>query len=164
MAAPKRTVLDDRIDEVSFKLLIIKEKIRTLTDEQHAIERELSNLSEIRARVVNPTRDDSPDLFAAANPTTAIVNRVLTTREPKRGGVRPGSIKEAALRVLLDQPDGLLALDILRRINADRDDPIPRTSLSPQLSRLAQNGLASQQSSIWKITPRGAALLKDLGQ
>lgn len=164
MALSKNGLLSERIEELSVKLLIIKEKMATLVDEQRSLERELGNLIAARERLVNHTEDDSTAMHNRKNRITEIANGVLTTRRAAREGVRHGSIKEAALRVLSDHPEGLLALDVLRLINAERERPIPRTSLSPQLSRLGQNGLASQHDSVWKITEQGEAVLSALSE
>ena len=72
----------------------------------------------------------------------------------------PGSIKEAALQALSQAPEGLMALDILKVINQARERPVSRTSLSPQLSRLGQAELVTQDNSLWHVTAKGKAALQ----
>jgi hypothetical protein len=109
--------------------------------------------------LVNSSGVDSDDLTSISNHDSTKVNGLRPRRESLRMGVQPGSIKEAALEVLRDAPDGLLALDVLKRINDRRMEPISRSSLSPQLTRLARAGLVALVGSNWRITKPGLAAL-----
>ena len=55
--------------------------------------------------------------------------------------------------VLKDHPDGLVALDILKNINERFDKEYVRTSLSPQLTRLMNNGKVHKKGKTWLIGP-----------
>jgi hypothetical protein len=61
------------------------------------------------------------------------------------------TIKEAIMSVLPEFPEGLLALDILAKINARFDLSLVRTSLSPQLTRLKREGRITNRGSIWLV-------------
>ena len=62
------------------------------------------------------------------------------------------TIKEMVLIILKDYPDGLIALDILSKINSHFDKTFIRTSLSPQLSRLKQSGDINKFGKHWLLT------------
>lgn len=66
----------------------------------------------------------------------------------------PLTIKGAVLAVLADAPQGLIALDILRRINQRFGLGLVRTSLSPQLTRLKKAGAIDLHGSIWTTGPK----------
>jgi hypothetical protein len=55
------------------------------------------------------------------------------------------------MSVLPEFPEGLLALDILAKINARFDLSLVRTSLSPQLTRLKREGRITNRGSIWLV-------------
>jgi hypothetical protein len=59
------------------------------------------------------------------------------------------TIKEAVMSVLQSYPNGLPALQILEEINKRNSTNYRRTSLSPQLSRLKQEGKLTQQGINW---------------
>ncbi|GLQ22754.1 hypothetical protein GCM10007853_06280 [Algimonas ampicilliniresistens] len=61
------------------------------------------------------------------------------------------SIKQMVRLVLTDFPDGLIALDILSKINERFGKSFPRTSLSPQLSRLKQSGDIYKDGKRWVL-------------
>jgi hypothetical protein len=75
----------------------------------------------------------------------------LVAEQRKRPAI---TIKKAVLDVLRDQPKGLIALDILARVNHRFDLGIVRTSLSPQLSRLKQEGKVTNLGEIWRLVPQ----------
>ncbi len=63
------------------------------------------------------------------------------------------SIKQMVLEVLDDvSPHGLTALEILDQIRARWSYELPRTSLSPQLTRLKNDGLIFSDKGVWKRT------------
>jgi hypothetical protein len=66
--------------------------------------------------------------------------------------IKPNTIMDTVLKILRESPRGLIALDILAKINLNRDQPIERTSLSPQLSRLKQGGFIELEGSTWKLS------------
>jgi hypothetical protein len=70
--------------------------------------------------------------------------------------IKPNTIMADVLEVLEKHPEGLIALDILRKLNEDseRAEPLVRTSLSPQLSRLKQAGFIDLDGAVWKLVSR----------
>jgi hypothetical protein len=78
-----------------------------------------------------------------------IVNRLERPLGITRKTSPPRTIKEAVLDVLQDYPGGLIALDILAKINERFSMNLVRTSLSPQLSRLKQEGKILNHGSTW---------------
>jgi hypothetical protein len=65
--------------------------------------------------------------------------------------LQPGTIKDYAVQVLRDHPRGLVALDVLAAINRRFGTNYPRTSLSPQLSRLGQAGVLGRRGLVWYL-------------
>jgi hypothetical protein len=61
------------------------------------------------------------------------------------------TIKAAVVKVLRTEPLGLPAVEILRRINAELKTDYARTSLSPQLSRLKQDGKIALMGENWRL-------------
>lgn len=79
---------------------------------------------------------------------TLIPIGVPKERRPPRV-IRPATIMADVIDILAQRPDGMIALDILRELNNQRDQPIDRTSLSPQLSRLKKAGIVGLDGSRW---------------
>jgi hypothetical protein len=73
----------------------------------------------------------------------------VQVRSPPRR-LSEATIKGMVLNVLSAFPQGQTALEILERINATVDVPYPRTSLSPQLSRLKAEGKIHREGRVWK--------------
>lgn len=69
-------------------------------------------------------------------------------RSPRR--LPEKTIKEAVLDILKPGPKGMTAVDILAEINRRYKADYPRTSLSPQLSRLKTMGLIKRKGTIWR--------------
>jgi hypothetical protein len=81
-----------------------------------------------------------------------------------RRSVPEKTIKEAVLHVLNGNQEGLTALDILDLINMRLGVKYPRTSLSPQLSRLKADGRIERVGNVWRITRRLADLIQQPDQ
>ena len=71
----------------------------------------------------------------------------------RQPSVREGTIKDYVIQVLADRPDGMAALDILAAISERFSVSYKRPSLSPQLSRLRQEGVIDRRGLIWFLTP-----------
>ena len=74
------------------------------------------------------------------------------------------TIKQMALKVLADYPDGLTALQILSKINSRFEKNFIRTSLSPQLSRLNQTGDVHKRGKRWLLGPSPLSALRHGGK
>jgi hypothetical protein len=61
------------------------------------------------------------------------------------------TLKQAVVEVLQDNEHGLLALNILREINRRHNAGYVRASLSPQLSRLKQEGNIELTGRVWHL-------------
>ncbi|MBN9346283.1 MAG: hypothetical protein J0I48_08785 [Devosia sp.] len=78
---------------------------------------------------------------------------------PAKGVLKEGTIKDFVVRVLSEKPDGLVAVDILARINKRFGTKYPRTSLSPQLSRLKNEGVLERHGVVWRLAKeKGSAV------
>jgi hypothetical protein len=89
-----------------------------------------------------------------AGSTSALLSQ-LPVRAPR------GAIKKAVIRTLAQHPDGLDAMSILHEMNARDATDYERTSLSPQLSRLKNDGILTLDGNIWRLAG-GVAGLEDL--
>lgn len=65
------------------------------------------------------------------------------------------TIKEAVIQVLNVAHNGLTASEILEKINEIMGTDYARTSLSPQLSRLKQDGKIELDGQVWRIARSG---------
>ena len=63
------------------------------------------------------------------------------------------TIKEAVIAILADAGHGMTALEILPAVNARLGIDYPRTSLSPQLSRLKNDGKIERNGHEWSLAP-----------
>lgn len=61
------------------------------------------------------------------------------------------TIKEAVVDILNEAGQGLTALQILPLVNRRLGVEYPRTSLSPQLSRLKADGLLTREGVLWSL-------------
>lgn len=61
------------------------------------------------------------------------------------------TIKEAVLEILKDAGRGMTALEILPEVNRRLSVDYPRTSLSPQLSRLKADGFLERNGIVWSL-------------
>lgn len=67
--------------------------------------------------------------------------------------VHAGTMKAAAVAVLRKADRGLTARELLPLINQHLGTEYPRSSLSPQLSRLKREGFITLEGSVWMLTP-----------
>lgn len=72
-------------------------------------------------------------------------------RERGTGGSGKKTLKEMAVEVLQNYPDGLEAANILSEIEKKYGVTVQRESLSPQLSRLGQDEVLKRDGLIWKL-------------
>ncbi|MFA6205209.1 MAG: hypothetical protein WC689_03280 [Methylocystis sp.] len=106
----------------------------------------LEELSRVQAQL-EAIEAERRDLDAAAGAINAMPDHGSITRRY----VPEMTIKEAVLKVLHAEPNGLAATEILRRINSELRTDYARTSLSPQLSRLKQEGKIELYGQLWKL-------------
>ncbi len=81
--------------------------------------------------------------------------RAVRNEETHAAPVEALTIKQAVLRVLDGvAPNGLPALAILDRLKSDFGMEYPRSSLSPQLSRLKREGKIGLRGNTWFLVNR----------
>jgi hypothetical protein len=84
--------------------------------------------------------------------TIGMVNGLDKAAPQRKSPKSELTIKQAALAVLADYPEGLTALDILREINSRYRFDLVRSSLSPQLSRLRHQGKIDLRGNVWRLS------------
>lgn len=133
----------------------VTQRLEMLLAEQRQLEarlREIAEEKEQLRKAVEVLGEDYGALSSAAS---------LRTTSPKR---IPGmTLKDAAIEALSKEADGLAATDILLAINEKYDVAIERSSLSPQLSRLKQEGRIERKNGKWRIPP-GANVFQHEGK
>ena len=71
------------------------------------------------------------------------------TKRPKK--IEGKTLKEATLEILARHKMGLSAAEILKLLNTAHGTDFDRSSLSPQISRLKQDGIIEQVGRLWRI-------------
>jgi predicted nuclease with TOPRIM domain len=129
--------IPERATELEKLLEPLRRQYQEIEEKIRAYEKELSELQ-------------------SAAKAIGIVNRLQRPLGVTRKVSPPQTIKEAVLDVLRDYPEGLIALDILAKINERFSTNLVRTSLSPQLSRLKQyDHKIEYDAGVWRlITPK----------
>lgn len=74
----------------------------------------------------------------------------------KNENVERKTIKDMVLEILAVMPDGAEATELLSFIDERFEVTLPRTSLSPQLSRLKKERLVSLEGKVWKLNEEGS--------
>jgi hypothetical protein len=119
------------IREIEDSLVAYRNQAAELQEKISAAERELSDLRSAARAIGIPNGLRSQPLG-------------VTRREKP-----PLTIKEAIMLVLPEYPEGLLALDLLAKINERLELNLVRTSLSPQLTRLKRERKITNRGSTW---------------
>jgi hypothetical protein len=125
--------LADRLRKLEDSLVPLREELSKTQGKIEQIERELADARNA-ARAIG-----------IANGLRRTALGVTRRRAPK------ATIKEAVLTILADYPEGLLALDLLAKINARYDWNIVRESLSPQLTRLKRAHKVANTDRLWHL-------------
>lgn len=117
-----------------------------------ARERELlQSLSEARAQIDHLFRERDEVVKAASALGLEFPRAVTREQAPESTVAIPErlSLQAMALKVIEDVPDGLSARDVLSRLNRRFNVSFPRTSLSPQLSRLKRARRVVLRGGLW---------------
>ncbi|MEQ1956142.1 hypothetical protein [Mesorhizobium sp. CN2-181] len=131
----------------------LAEEIGTLRLEVMEKEKELA---ECRSLLASREREMA-DVDRAAS-AIQMVNRVQTDIPkplPDIKATRKGTIKDYVVQVLSDHPGGLVALDILAKMNERFGTEFERTSLSPQLTRLKNDEIIDRRGMVWHLLDTG---------
>jgi hypothetical protein len=75
-------------------------------------------------------------------------------RRPQRRSIPEKTIKDAVIEVLKAKGSGMTALEILAAINQRFSTDYPRTSLSPQLSRLKAEEKLIREGIVWRLSDK----------
>lgn len=67
-------------------------------------------------------------------------------------GMKTPTIKQSVMRLLESHPNGLTALQILEKLQQTVRPELQRHVLSPQLSRLRQDGHLSHFGNVWSLS------------
>lgn len=140
---------------------ILLQRLRYLTEELSFLEADISTKLQRFKRIGEELSSVTKALQEIQEPSNPLdlemVNRVQTSPQSTgsyiRNGVkiRHGSIKDYVVQVLSDSQKGMVALDILVAINERFGKNYDRTSLSPQLSRLRQDGVLGLRGPVWYL-------------
>ena len=140
-------MMDSLVTEIAQRRNAAKAEIEALRAEIIGLENDVSFYdkaeAEITGRSLTVFRSSSLDKRKMPEPLPIIYR----------------TIKQMILIVLEDYPKGIVALDILNEVNKRFDQEFPRTSLSPQLSRLRQSGDIHKSGKRWIL---GAAILMEV--
>lgn len=128
-----RDYIADRIRKLEDSLVPLREEASKTQAKIEQIEREL-----VEAR-------SAAKAIGIANGLRKETLGVTRRRTPE------ATIKEAVLTILADHPEGLLALDLLAKINARYGWNIVRESLSPQLTRLKRDQKVANVEGLWRL-------------
>lgn len=137
-------------------------RVRELANDELRLKHELQKISDERDQLRKAAMAAGVHFEPSSQPES------LTTPQPRsftdqmneiessiRGATRrtlpERTIKDAVLEVLKDMGHGLSALEILTSINTKFETNYPRTSLSPQLSRLKAEGVLDRRGMIWHL-------------
>jgi hypothetical protein len=123
----------------------IARRKQEITVAEEALKEQLHLLLEERLRLKR-----AENAFAGApNQAPYVLRQAKERRQPR------GAIKRAILKTLENAPDGMDALNIVSTINYRAGSNFARTSISPQLSRLKNDGFVIVTRKIWKLAPNG---------
>ena len=131
--------------------------------EQFIIRRraELKQAEELLRKKLAEIEQENEQLLAAAATARVPVDQEFTrqklsaSRVPRR--LKLMTIKEAVIEILTDHSGGMFASEILKELNSRHDTDYARESLSPQISRLRQEGRIELSDGIWKVTVRNGS-------
>jgi hypothetical protein len=124
----------------------IAERRREITQGIERLKAELAALDRMESAL-----GDGPLLSPPAQPQTGF-KAIIAANNGRRQRIE-GGIKSLVLAVLQREP--MTANQILAAIKLNFDIALPRTTLSPQLSRLKADDQVSVNDSVWEITEKG---------
>lgn len=103
---------------------------------------------------------------ASAPPLPPAQGALLVSVDESTGAMEIGPIvpppgrtlKERIMYLLEKRPGGLVSQEILKELRAMGDPSLQRTTVSPQLSRLRQEGLVVNQNGVWRLPHKDEAI------
>ena len=124
----------DRLRQLDMEEAPLRERLQSITEE-----REQLRAAAAAAGIKLP--DDSREIEKALE----------VLRRPSRRTIPEKTLKDAVVEVLRAKAGGMTALEILAAINLRFSADYPRTSLSPQLSRLKAEGKLIREGIVWRL-------------
>lgn len=115
----------------------LRSELELVASQLDRIKRDLDRLAKIKQVLYESSKTSGTTVDAKAASESEHPFREEARRIRARG---PRSIKVMVMDVIHDSDRPLQAVEILERINKQFNVDIPRTSLSPQLSRLRDEG------------------------
>jgi hypothetical protein len=134
-------------DFLSARRSELEAKLAELESEMLPLRRELDEISSAQVALALMPGAEPP------KPQFRSLLAVAPNRESKPP-IRPGSIKAMVISVLGDRPDGATANEILVLMNNRFGAACSRPSLSPQLSRLKDDGWVNLTGKVWILTDK----------
>lgn len=124
-------------------------RLQELTKAEEPLTRQLKAIADERKQLLKAAEAAGIDARDQADSQPPTINLQITRRTiPER------TIKDAVIEVLKERDRGMTALEILAAINFKFETDYPRTSLSPQLSRLKTDGKIERDGTVWKLRNR----------
>lgn len=127
----------------------IVERLGELARAEEPLQRQLQAIYDERRQLMKAAGAAGIDANIQAE---ALPQKILLQVE--RRTIPEKTIKEAVLEVLKDRGTGMTALEILAAINLKFRMDYPRTSLSPQLSRLKAAGMIEREGTVWQLSQK----------
>lgn len=126
----------------------LNRRMREISAKEADLRAELQNLS-----------DEKKQLGLAAAAAGIKIEDVVEVSSPVSRHRRVSAEKtiiEAVVEILSERGRGIAASDLLPLLNQRLGTEYPRSSLSPQLSRLKKRGVLKQEGNLWCLTERAA--------
>lgn len=130
----------------------IKGELRKIADERTQLERAASAAG---ISLLDEPKAEVRDFFAGVSGNATSGDEQNHSHSRRRRGRM--SMKEAVLEVLREAGHGLSALEILPLMNQKIGVEYERTSLSPQLTRLKEDGEIERDGVIWTLVDKGVS-------
>lgn len=126
----------------------ITRRLKELEELEAPLRQQLSAILVEREQLQRATLAAIPPPPArGANPANQQMEQARRTRRT----IPEKTIKDAVVEVLGAKGAGMTALEMLAAINLKFGTDYPRTSLSPQLSRLKADGKIEREGIVWRL-------------
>lgn len=137
-------ILHRRLSELEAAIEVARVDLKTMEDERDLVSK---IIRENRLQKSGPTEQEGMRQQERSGGSAA-----NGTADARRAGGGAMTIKEKALSVLADHPDGLSNAGIFDAIKLKFGDEIQPKSLSPQLGRLAdKDHKIVKENGVWKL-------------
>jgi hypothetical protein len=124
----------------------ITRRHKELDELEAPLRKQLTAISNEREELRRAALAAGPPATQAPNPVKLEIGEARRSRRT----IPEKTIKDAVIEVLKSKGAGMTALEILAAINLKFGTDYPRTSLSPQLSRLKADGKIEREGIVWR--------------